>query len=180
MNKLTFKPLSIEDAKLCFDNLEANVSYFSSGTSKKELNALTFEKYLEGEQKNIGDIKLGKRNSFLILNKNKEYIGKCSLHTITKKNNSAKISLSIKEQFWGNGYGSDALNFLCKIAFSKLKLHRLQYGAYSYNERSQKLAEKNGFKYEGTLRDDKKVGNKYYDVLIYSRLKSEFKLINEK
>lgn len=175
MNKLTFKPLSIEDAKLCFDNLEANVVYFSSGTSKKELNAVTFEKYLEDHIKMIEDINLGKKASFLILNKNKEYIGKCSFHTIDKKNNSGKISLSIREEFWGEGYGSEALNFLCKTAFTKFKLHRLQYGAYSYNERSQKLAEKNGFKYEGILRDDKKIGNKYYDVLIYSKLKSEYK-----
>jgi RimJ/RimL family protein N-acetyltransferase len=176
MNKLTFKPLSIEDAKLCFDNLEENVLYYLSGTSKKELSAVTFKKYQEDHKKIIEDAKLGKRASFLILNKNKEYVGKCSFHTIDKKNNSAKISLSIKEEFWGKGYGSEALNFLCKTAFSKLKLHRLQYGAYSYNERSQKLAEKNGFKYEGTLRDDKKVGNKYYDVLIYSKLKSEYKI----
>ena len=47
MNKLTFKPLSIEDAELCFNNLEANVVYFSSGTSKKELEAITFKKYSE-------------------------------------------------------------------------------------------------------------------------------------
>ena len=54
--KLTFKPLSIEDARLCFDNLEANVAYFASGASKKELDAITFKKYKEGEKKAIKDI----------------------------------------------------------------------------------------------------------------------------
>ncbi|MBP6948739.1 MAG: GNAT family N-acetyltransferase [Candidatus Pacebacteria bacterium] len=175
MYKLTFKPLELKDARLCFDNLEENVIYFSSGTLKKEFDYLTFKKYLEDHKKIIKEEKIGNRATFLILNKNKEYIGRCSINRFDKKNNSAKISLSIKEEFWGNGYGSEALNFLCKTAFTKFKLHRLQYGTYSYNERSKKLAEKNGFIYEGTLRDDKKIGNKYYDVLIYSKLKSEFK-----
>ena len=60
----------LEDAELCFNNLEANVVYFSSGTSKKELEAITFKKYSEDHRKTMEDEKLGKRFTFLIINKN--------------------------------------------------------------------------------------------------------------
>lgn len=175
MNKLSFKPLEIKDAKLIFENREAKVSYFSAGLSKKDFDSWTFKGFLEDFKKQIEDIKLGKRFSFLIFNKNKEYIGRCSIHTINKQNKSAGVSLSIKEKFWGKGYGTETLNFLTKTAFSKLKLHRLEYVVYSYNNRSLKLAEKLNFKHEGTLREERKLGSKYYDRLIYSKLKNEYK-----
>lgn len=175
MNKLSFKPLELEDAKLIFENREAKVSYFSAGLSKKDFNSRTFKDFQNEFKKQIEDIKLGSLRAFIILNKEEEYIGRCSINTINNQNSSAGISLSIKEKFWGKGYGSETVNFLEKLAFSKLKLHRLEYKASSHNERSQKLAKKLGFKLDGTLRDAKKIGNKYYDMLVYSKLKNEYK-----
>lgn len=175
MNKLIFKPLTIEDAKLTFDNLEASVTYFAGGFTKKEFDSWSFKDHLKDLKELLENVKQGKVFAFIILNKDKEFIGRCSIHSINKRDKRANVSLTIKEKFWGKGYGSEAVTFLTKLAFSKLKLHRLEYGVYSHNERSKKLAEKLGFKYEGTLRDAKKIGNKYYDRLVYSKLKSEYK-----
>lgn len=175
MYKLTFKPLELKDVHLTFDNLEANVAYFAAGVSKKEFGSFTFEEHVKDFNVLIENSKQGKVVSFIIFNSNNEFVGRCTIKSINKKDKSANISLTIKQKFWGNGYGTDAVTFLTKTAFSKLKLHRLEYGVYSHNERSKKLAEKCGFVYEGTLRDAKKIGNKYYDRLVYSKLKREYK-----
>ena len=175
MEKLSFKPIETGDAKLTFDNLEANLTYFAGGFTKKEFDSWSFKDHVKDSKELIENVKQGKVVAFIILNKNKEFIGRCSIHSINKRDKRANISLTIKEKFWGKEYGTEAVTFLTKLAFSKLKLHRLEYGVYSHNERSMKLAEKLGFKYEGTLRDAKKIGNKYYDRLIYSKLKSEYK-----
>ena len=122
----------------------------------------------------LEEAKEEKGATFIIL-KDGEYIGKCSLHRINKNDNHASVALGIKEKYWGQGYGTQAVKFLEKMAFSKLKLNRLEYGCYSNNESSRKLAEKCGFTYEGTLRQAKKIGTKYHDRWIFSKLKSEYR-----
>jgi RimJ/RimL family protein N-acetyltransferase len=174
MNKISFKPLSIEDAKLIFENREFIVSYFNGGISKQDFSSWTFEDEVRYTERETEEVKNGRKASFLIFN-NDEYVGRCMLHRINIKDKSADVSISIKEKYWGQGYGNEAVIFLEKNAFSKLKLNRLEYGFYSNNERSKKLAEKNGFIYEGTMRDSKKIGSKYYDRLVYSKLKNEYK-----
>lgn len=174
MNKISFKPISVDDVQMIFDNREYIVSYFNGGISKKDFNSWKFEDEIKYTQREIEDIKNGRKYSYLIFNNN-EYVGRCMLHRINNNDKSADISVSVKEKFWGQGYGNEAVRFLEKIAFSKLKLNRLEYGFYSNNERSKKLAEKLSFKYEGTLREAKKIGNKYYDRLIYSKLRSHYK-----
>lgn len=175
MNKLTFKPLEITDAKLIFDNREFIVSYFSGGITKKDFGSWKYENELEDVKKGLEEAKLGRAFTFLAFNEEGEYIGKFKLHSIGEKNKLAHVSISVKEKFWGHGYGTQIVKFLEKLAFSKFKLNRLEYGVYSNNPRSQKLVEKLGFKYEGTLREAKKIGSKYFDRLIYSKLKSEYK-----
>ncbi len=174
MNKMSFKPLSIGDTKLIFENREFVVSFFNGGINKKDFNSWKLEDEIKYTEREIEEVKSGRKASFLIFNNN-EYIGRCMLHRINNKDKSADVSVSIKEKFWGQSYGNEAVKFLEKIAFSKLKLNRLEYGFYSNNDRSKKLAEKLGFKYEGTLREAKKIGSKYCDRLVYSKLKSQYK-----
>ena len=182
MNKITFRPLNIHDAKLIFDNREFIVSYFNGGVTKKEFKSWTFTDELKFIQQSIDDTKKKKNGAltFLMFNEKKEFIGKCMLCSISGRNKNANISLSIKEKFWGQGYGTEAVQFLEKLAFSKMKLNRLGYDCYSNNLRSKKLAEKLGFKYEGRLREAKKIGNKYFDRLKHSMLKSEYKKTDKK
>lgn len=174
MSTITFKPLAKEDTKLIFANREFSVTRMTAGITKKEFDSFTFKEQKEMVKRWMQEEKEGKGCTFLIL-QGGEYMGKCALHSISKQNNSASVSLGIKEKYRGQGYGTQAVKFLEKMAFSKLKLNRLEYGCYSNNEPSRKLAEKCGFTYEGTLRQAKKVGTKYHDRWIFSKLKSDYK-----
>lgn len=54
----------------------------------------------------------------------------------------------------GHGYISEGIGALTRIAFEHLHLARLQIRCDTHNERSRRVAERNGFTYEGTLRCD--------------------------
>ncbi|MEI6296625.1 MAG: GNAT family N-acetyltransferase [bacterium] len=159
--RITLKPLSVDDARLIYDNREYIVSYYNGGISKKEFDNWNYENELESIKNDIEEIKAGKMASFTIFNENKEYIGKCMLNKIKKRNENASISVSIKERFWGKGYATEVVQALMKLAFEEYKLHRLEYTYYSINERSKKLAEKLGFKFEGIKRESKKIGDNF-------------------
>lgn len=161
-------PLSSEHAKTIYDNREFVLVYNSSGTTREKFDGWTLDNQIEETKKLLKEIEDGKRFGFIIFDKNNnEFIGKCNLHTINKEEGSARISISIKEKFWNKGYGTEALSQLIKFAFEEIKLHRLEYGCYSFNKMSQKLAEKLGFKYEKTIKNVKKIDDEYFDRVEY-------------
>ena len=61
------------------------------------------------------------------------------------------------------GYTTEALKELVRIAFQELGLHRLEANIMPRNSRSLKVVEKLGFKNEGTSRDYLKINGKWED-----------------
>jgi RimJ/RimL family protein N-acetyltransferase len=80
-------------------------------------------------------------------------IGNCGLFRIDSKNHSAELGILIGEKdYWGKGYGSDALRVLLRFAFDELNLNRVQLWVFAYNQRAIRVYEKIGFVHEGTQR----------------------------
>lgn len=172
--KLTFKPVELKDAKLIFENREFEVIAMTAGITRKEFNSRTLNDQKKLVRAWVADRKKGTKMTFVVLQEG-AYIGRCQLQRIDKKNKSSTISLQTKKEYWGKGYGAEIIAFLEQLAFTKLRLNRLEYGCYSHNERSIRLAKKCGYIYEGTKRREKKIGSKFYDGLIFSKLKTEYK-----
>jgi RimJ/RimL family protein N-acetyltransferase len=55
-------------------------------------------------------------------------------------------------EYWGRGYGSDALRAALRYAFHELNLERVTLGVFDYNVRARRAYEKLGFVYEGVER----------------------------
>ncbi len=104
-----------------------------------------------------------------------EFIGLIDLHDVDKRNKKAEVGAWIGRKYWGKGYGTEALRQILKFAFDKLKLHKVTGIAFEWNIASRRIMEKVGFKYEGTLRDDYRIGNKWHNNVVYSILRDEFK-----
>jgi RimJ/RimL family protein N-acetyltransferase len=90
------------------------------------------------------------------------------------KHKRAEISYWIEEKYWGKGIANKALKLMLHHAFKRMKLHRVYANVCTINKRSVRLLEKNGFVHEGTKRSTRKMGNRYYDVDIYSILEKEY------
>ncbi|MGP5645272.1 UDP-4-amino-4,6-dideoxy-N-acetyl-beta-L-altrosamine N-acetyltransferase [Psychrobacter celer] len=73
----------------------------------------------------------------------------------------------------GSKLGEQALDY----AFNTLQLHKLCGQALDFNEASRKFHKRLGFKKEGVLEQHHCAGQKYYDVICFGLLASEYHLI---
>lgn len=104
-------------------------------------------------------------------------IGVCRLSHINWQARSAEIGIYIgPPDERGQGYGSEALRILCRFGFLEVGLHRLVAYARADNEASNHIFQKQGFKFEGRLRDYMFRGGHWRDVMLYSLIQGEDKL----
>lgn len=73
----------------------------------------------------------------------------------------------------GKGYMTEALLLFCGYLFACYPINRIQVNAMRENISSCKVAEKCGFKYEGTMRKATYHNGKYHDLNLFSLLREE-------
>ena len=89
---------------------------------------------------------------------------------------SREMGYSLAKSRWGKGYMTEAAKRLIKYGFDDLKLDVLMIRTSETNLRSQRVIEKCGFTFEGTLRRAYKTYDGYLrEVRCYSMLKEEYK-----
>jgi RimJ/RimL family protein N-acetyltransferase len=76
--------------------------------------------------------------------------------------------------YWGKGYGTDAMKVILNYAFSELNLHRVTLGVFSYNKRAIRSYEKAGFNFEGIERSAIQRDGSRSDVIIMGILRDEW------
>jgi len=100
-----------------------------------------------------------------------EHIGNIGLHDINWKDRCAELGIFIGEKnFWGQGYGTDAIRTLLRLAFEEMGLNRISLRVYDFNHRAIRCYQKCGFQQEGRLRQAHFAGGRYHDVLIMGAL----------
>ncbi|MFW6136315.1 MAG: GNAT family N-acetyltransferase [Chloroflexota bacterium] len=103
------------------------------------------------------------------------HIGNISLFDINWKDRHAELGITIGDKdYWDQGYGSDAIRTMVRVAFDELNLHRVFLRVYANNERGLRCYEKVGFQTEGTLRESVFQGGAYRDTVVMSLLAEEF------
>lgn len=85
-----------------------------------------------------------------------------------------EIGYLLYPDYWGKGYVPEAVGALIEVAFTLLKLHKVEIRCYDYNKQSQRVAEKLGFTLEARIRDRKDAQGKRCDDLAYGLLRSEW------
>jgi len=102
-------------------------------------------------------------------------IGNVDLSEVDLKNGSAKLGIVLGDKnYWGQGYGSDALRTMLRFAFDELNLHRVELDVYDFNSRARRSYEKVGFQLEGTRRQAVFRDGRYRDVHLLGILREEF------
>jgi len=106
----------------------------------------------------------------------KEPIGFIELDGITWHHRTSWVGIGIgSRDYWGKGYGSDALRILSRYAFEELGLYRLNLNVFSYNTRAIKAYENVGYKVEGSIRDALQRDNQRWDLVFMGLLKEDFR-----
>jgi len=73
------------------------------------------------------------------------------------------------------GYGAEAISWAVDWAFKFANVHKVEIRTSSYNERARHLYQKLGFSLEGKKREVIYIDRKYYDMIEFGMLESEWK-----
>jgi len=109
-----------------------------------------------------------------------EHIGGVGLHSIHPRYRHAEVGIFIGEkEYWGRGYGSEALQLMLAFAFEQLNLNRVYLHVFAYNERAIAAYQKCGFVREGVLRQAVYKNGEYADALVMAILRDEYLRIHK-
>lgn len=102
-------------------------------------------------------------------------IGQIDYYDLEWKNRSAWVSILIGQtDFWGGGYGTEAMRLLLGYLFQQLGMHRISLTVHRRNERARRSYAKNGFVEEGALREWHYFDGRWEDGVLMSVLDREF------
>lgn len=105
---------------------------------------------------------------------NSKLIGSIDFVQYDRKNFSAEIGYVLNRKYWNKGIMTEVLKEIIKFGFDEMDLTRIETRLDSMNVASERVMQKNGLKYEGTLRKKEFLKNKFIDVKYYSILKDEY------
>jgi RimJ/RimL family protein N-acetyltransferase len=129
-----------------------------------------FEKDLEENEKS---------NFFMIRTlEDDKLIGFIGLFDIQWNHRNAYVGVGIGErEYWGRGYGTDAMRIILSYAFTALNLLRVSLGVFEYNTRGVRSYEKAGFKIEGRAREYLHREGKRWDLINMGILREEWQAV---
>lgn len=105
--------------------------------------------------------------------KSNEIIGSCGFNYIDHENLKTEIGYDLRKKSWGKGYAQEAISALLDYAFHTLHLYRVEAKVEPDNIKSIKVLQKLNFVFEGTLRKTEKLKDRFIDINIYSRLRTD-------
>jgi RimJ/RimL family protein N-acetyltransferase len=102
-------------------------------------------------------------------------IGTVSLRVNMWTHNDAWLGIMVGDRdYWGRGYGTDAMCLIVQYGFIELNLRRITLGLHSYNLRALKSYEKVGFQMEGCRRGEGLRDGQRYDGFYMGILREEW------
>lgn len=102
-----------------------------------------------------------------------EFLAMCSL-SLNSYDKRGEIGYWLVEKSTGQGLMTRMVGYLVSLAFNIYKLNKLTIKCVDTNTKSQDLAKKLGFTYEGTLRQHQRLNEEFRDLQVYSLLRSEW------
>lgn len=111
-------------------------------------------------------------------NESESLIGFVDLSGINRLEKDCMIGIGLGEpQYWGQGYGTEAMQLLLEYGFTVLDLHRLSLNVFDYNQRAIRSYQKAGFQVEGRLREALNRDGRRWDMLYMGILRDEWEVV---
>lgn len=106
-------------------------------------------------------------------------IGTFALMHLRAHSRMAEVGAGIgNPDYWGGGFGSDAMLLIVEYAFNWLDLNRLWLLTSGRNTRAQRQVEKCGYTFEGRRRDLEYIDGAYADYVYYGLMHDEWQGYN--
>lgn len=122
----------------------------------------------------------GTSRKYIIELKDARAIGQIDYYELDWRVRSCSVSIMIADpDYWGGGYGTDAMRTLLEYLFAEMGLHRISLNVHATNARAKRSYEKNGFQEEGVMRDWAFFEGRWVDGILMAVLAPEFDALNE-
>lgn len=115
----------------------------------------------------------------IVHKENNKLIGTGGYHNWNTEDRRAEVGYAISSHYWNKGLMTESLKVMLKFGFEVMALNRIEARCKIENSASERVMQKCGMKYEGTLRQQMFVKGVYHDLKLYSILKQEFKIDEE-
>lgn len=102
------------------------------------------------------------------------HVGNVSVWPTSVQNSVGEVGYWIRSDDTGNGYATEAAAVAVDVGFRELGLHKVTLRIAVGNDASETIAKRLGFTYEGILRDEVKVGDRWLDHTSWSMLDDEW------
>ncbi len=100
-------------------------------------------------------------------------LGMVTYHHGHIRDKRVEIGYIIDPAHHRKGIATEAVSAMLDFCFGELRLHRVQAFTHLDNIASRKLVEKLGFRREGLLRDNLRVGDDWRDDVLYALLETD-------
>jgi ribosomal-protein-serine acetyltransferase len=104
---------------------------------------------------------------------NEEFAGLIGLKDTDYNNRKTETGYWLAKKMQGKGIITQCVKTLIRYAFQKLKMNRIQIKVATGNEKSKAIPLRLGFQYEGIERQGERCNNKYFDLQVFSLLKTD-------
>ena len=129
-----------------------------------------------GEVQNRYQASLGKTNeAWFAIDVAGLFIGQAILHEFDMTAHTVELGISIGDKdYWGRGFGRDAVNQLLKYAFRLRNMRRVWLRTTETNERALRCYRACGFVEEGRLRKHTWTDNRFEDEVLMGIFRAEW------
>jgi ribosomal-protein-alanine N-acetyltransferase len=103
----------------------------------------------------------------------RELIGACGFSSLDSHHRRAEIGYWLLHDHWGCGIASECVEAIVSYGFRSLQLHRIAADVDIGNDRSSRLLEQLGFRFEGIRRGCELKNGTFLDLQCYSRLATD-------
>lgn len=171
-DRLTLREITPSDFDfLC--NLEQQPESYYFEKDKPDTREKIIEKYQWYIDKSKEVPASGGLCFLIFITDTQEPVGRIYIHCNWELVREWEFGYALLPAHWGKGYASEAAMALAEYAFKNMNVHKLVAFCNAENERSHALMKRIGMKQEGLLREDRWLGNRWYDSCFYSFLKSD-------
>jgi [ribosomal protein S5]-alanine N-acetyltransferase len=119
-------------------------------------------------------LRTGKALSLQVLRRSDgRVVGGVGLHGLNESHVSAELGYWVGRPYRRLGYGSEAARAMVRLAFRRLRLHRVEARVFPGNRASIELLKRCGFRLEGLTRDEIRKSGVWQSTLLFSRLATD-------
>ena len=170
---LELRPLNLRDAKALFALVEANrerlrrwLPWPDANRCVKDSRAFILRVRAQA--------RAGRAQSFGLWWQER-LVGVAGFVWMDSANRSAGLGYWLASEAAGRGLMTAAVAALLRHGFRTLQLNRIEIRAGVRNRRSRHIAERLGFRHEGTLRQVEQLADRYVDHAVYGMLVEEWR-----